>query len=167
MRPTEAQITSSIRDLAATKGYKRSEKTLDHVAVCLVGHRHPVPVAVGSNATKCPVWVRASRSPADAAKEFDKSSPIHPVVVLAYVWTRSDADARRLKAALDLRIIGDDPEMTVLRHWWRDLPEWEVSWPILLQDAMSDLREGGEKIEVFSDEMRAQRIINHMQRGME
>lgn len=161
--PDEAVIASAIAKLKRSKAFLDAEKNLDYVAVCLVGHCHPVPVAVGSNATKCPVRVATSRDPATAAKRADMEQPIHALETLAYVWTASDAHARRLKAALDARILGDDPDMNHLRHNWRDMPAWEVAWPILLNEAIADLRAGGETVEAFSEDIRVQRVRRHAQ----
>ncbi len=86
-------------------------------------------------------------------------------MLLAHVWTSNDAFARRLKSALDTRVLGDDPDMVALRHAWRDLPEWEVAWPILLNDAVRDLRENGDRIELMSEDIRIQRIIRHARSG--
>lgn len=161
--PDEATISAAIAKLKRSEAFRHSERALDYVAVCLVGHREPVPVAVGSNATKFPVRVATSRDPAAAAKRADMEQPIHALETLAYVWTASEAHARRLKAALDARILGDDPDMTQLRHNWRDMPAWEVAWPILLNEAIADLRAGGETIEAFSEDIRIQRVRRHAQ----
>jgi len=141
--------------------YRRAEQDLDFVAVCLIGHLEPVPVRVGSNATRCPVSVRISRDPVNAAKRADLEHAVHALSVLEYVWTATDAHARRLKAALDTRVIGQDAAMSTLRHSWRDLPEWQVAWPILLGDAIQDLHANGETIEVFTDEMKVHKIVRH------
>ena len=156
-----ATIEDAIAQFTRTVSFRRAEKDLDFVAVCLIGHLEPVPVRVGSNATKCPVSVRISRDPDNAAKRADLEHPVHPLAVLEYVWTRTDAHARRLKASLDARIIGQDAGMTTLRHSWRDLPEWRVAWPILLADAIQDLHHGGETVEVFSEEMRVHKTVKH------
>lgn len=156
--PSQDELAAAIDQIKRSRGFQAAEKHLDYVAVCLVGHREPVPVRVGSNATKSPVRVAIGRDPETAAKRADLEHPIHKLETLAYVWTASEAHARRLKAALDLRILGEDSDMTSLRHNWRDLPEWERAWPILLNEALIDLRAGGQVIEAFSEQIRVQRI---------
>lgn len=156
-RRLQDEITRATRTLS----YQRAERELDYVAVCLVGYRNPVPIKIGSNATACPVEVSYSRNPTNAAKVGDRWQPIHQMEVLRWVWTPSEAHAKRLKAALDTCLLGDDPDMRRMRNGFRDIPEWEVAWPILLQEAVETLRRRGETVETFSDEMKVHRILRH------
>jgi hypothetical protein len=157
----KAELEAAITKATRTVSYQRAERELDYVAVCLVGYREPVPLKLGSNATACPVEVVWSRDPENAAKTKDRAQPIHKMEVLCWVWTPSEAHAKRLKAALDTCLLGDDPDMRRMRNGFRDVPEWEVAWPILLQEAVEILRARGETVETFSEEMRVHRILRH------
>jgi hypothetical protein len=143
-----------------TTEYKRAEEDLEYVAVCLIGHGKEIPTEVGSNRTVCPVAVVWSRDPAKAGDQLDRGNAIHKLLTLRHVWVRTLPAAKRLKAALDVRILGNDPAMVALRHNFRDLPEWEVAWDILLKDAIEDLRQNGETIETTSDEMKIRKTLN-------
>lgn len=155
------ELDAAIDQLKRTRSFRSAEKDLDYRAVALVGFTEPCPGPLGSNQVRYPVRVAMGKSPEDAAETDDRGNPIFEPVVLAYVWTRSDRHARRLKEALDRRLLGADPTMTRLRGYWRDLPEWEVAWPILLGDAIKDLQDAGEAIEYFSEEIRIQRTRRH------
>lgn len=176
---TEEEVTRGIVDFKRQKApaakpalaslYKEADRReaeakLDFVAVCLVGHAVPTPkMGSGNGETERPVYVMTGRSPADAAKQAQRmnSQKLSPRVTLAYVWTRSDAHAKRLKAALDDCILGSDPEMVELNGMWRDLPEWEEKWPEFLKQAVLDIEDGGETIETFDEEGKA-RLIEQM-----
>lgn len=162
----KAELEAAITKATRTVSYQRAERELDYVAVCLVGYREPVPLKLGSNATACPVEVVWSRDPENAAKTKDRAQPIHKMEVLRWVWTPSEAHAKRLKAALDTCLLGDDPDMRRMRNGFRDVPEWEVAWPILLQEAVETLRRRRETIETFSDEMKVHRILRHARRRL-
>lgn len=153
-------LSEAITRAMQTREWQRAEADLDYVAVCLIGYGKDVPVDVGSNRTVNPVAVVWSREPDKAADTRDRGNPMHQMRTLRHVWTTSLAAAKRLKAALDVRILGEDPDMVALRRDFRDLPEWEVAWDILLQDALVDLRQNGEVIEVMSEPMRVQRTLN-------
>lgn len=152
---TVKQITT---EFVRSKAYRAAEKDLDHVAVCLIGHREPVPVRLGSNATRSPVYIRWSRMPLKAADDFDRAHAIHAVEVLRYVWTASQMHAQRLKDALDNVITGNDAEMVTLRNTWRDWPNWEAAWLPMLDAAVARLKRGGETVGYFDDETH-QRIV--------
>jgi hypothetical protein len=162
---TETQIAEALDRIKASRAFRDKEDELDFVAVCLIGYQSPVPIRLGSNATKWPVRVVVSRDPEQAAKRADLEQPLHELVTLEFVWTRSDADARRLKAALDEALIGDDPAMIKLRHSWRDCAEPSVAWGIFLSEAMSKIRSRGENVEIFTERMRVQKIANAMRGG--
>ena len=160
MRGTPAGAGDVVARAMRTTEFKAAEAELDYVAVCLIGYTRPVPIEIGSNRTASPVAVVWSRDPAKAAETRDRGNPLHEMVTLRHVWTTSLPAAKRLKSALDVRILGNDPDMVALRKDFRDLPEWEVAWDILLMDALDDLRANGEVIEVMSDPMRIQRTLN-------
>lgn len=164
MRSTRQQQEDALTAYARTAAYRRAADELDHVAVCLIGYAEPVPYRLGSNDVRQPVRVVVTRDPASAAKRPDAEQPLHELVVLDYVWTDSDAHARRLKAALDAALIGEDPDLTKLRHAWRDCPEPGIAWSVLLGEALRSIRAGGEQIEVFGEDTRRWRIAAHARR---
>ena len=162
----KAELEAAITRAMQTVSYQRAEKELDYVAVCLIGHGEPVPRWFGDNKGACPVEVCYSRNPENAAKVGDRWQTIHRMEVLRWVWTPSEAHAKRLKAALDVCLLGEDPDGRRLRNNFRDVPEWEIAWPLLLQDALETLRRRGETIETFSDEMKVHRVLRHARRRL-
>lgn len=157
MRPMGAPVVS-LRDEVAramqTKAYRDAERRLDHVAVCLIGSRRPMPMEIGSNRTITPVDVVWSRKPEEAPRVKDRAWPTGQCELLDHVWTESEAHAKRLKDAIIERILGTDPDMIKLRHTWLDWPEWEVAWGLIVQDALEDLKARREIIQVFSNQTR-------------
>lgn len=164
------KVVRSIRPKAADRGiestpaFKKALVDLDWVAVCLVGYEGPAPVRIGSNATQWPVYIATGSDVSTVAYQADLRSPQHKVVVLEHVWTVSDAHARRLKAALDMALLGADAEMVRLRHAWRDLPEPKMAWGELLQDAVHVIEHRGERIDVFDGDVRRARALDLMRR---
>ena len=132
--------------------------------------RKPVRFQAG-NALHWPVALRTATDPARAPQrtlsehwEGSKAEPF--VVLLEHVWTISEAHAGRLKSALYARLIGNDHEMRMLNGGWVDCMDWREQWGELLNEALRDLRAGGETVEVFSDEMRIQRYRRHEQQRL-
>lgn len=165
-RPRDYEIATALQKLKGSKAFRDAATELDFVAVCMIGYERPVPVEIGSNATHWPVKFTTSRDPSTAAKRADLEQPLHALVCLEYVWTLSDAHARRLKGALDTMLLGNDADMMTLRHSWRDCSDPAVAWGVLLSDALRSLREKGQTIETFSEEMKVQRILNHARKGL-
>lgn len=151
-------VAAAIDRFRATRWYKEAEAADQSVAVCLIGYTTPIVAIDGSNALTYPKRVKASKHPQLAAKELDNAHAVHSVATLTHVWTPCARDADELKRALDVRILGNDPEMIKLRNSWRDMPEWETAWDILLADAVSEIRQR-RPLEVYSDDERVMRII--------
>lgn len=164
-RVTAEQIDQALRRLKASAAFKVKEKELDFVAVCLIGTEYPVPVRVGDNSTRWPVRVVLSRDPESAAKRPDLEQPLHELTVLEHIWVKSEAHAKRLKAALDTALVGRDAAMTTLRHAWRDCPDPSISWALLLAEAINTLRYGGQSIEVMTEQMRVQYVLNETRKA--
>lgn len=145
---TEEVITSALDKMRGALIFQRVEADLKLCAVVLVGHKYPTPKFNG-NGTETPVFVAYGKDPEDAAKKTQLENHFRqsPRIPLAWVWTRSEAHAKRLKTALDERILGNDPAMVELNGKWRDLPEWEVKWNELLADAFREVEQsmGSEK----------------------
>lgn len=162
MKHQPAHISDAIEQFKRTRGFREAERDLGYVAVCLIGPSAPVRFQTG-NGFHWPISLRTAtdpaRAPARTVSEHWEGSKAQPfVVLLEHVWTVSDAHAARLKGALYGRLLGTDPDMRQLNGGWIDLPEWRDQWGALLEDALADLREGGETIEVFAEEHRIQRI---------
>jgi hypothetical protein len=162
----KAELEAAITRAMQTVSYQRAEKDLDYVAVCLIGNRVPVPQYFGDNQGACAVAVVWSRDPVNAAVIKDRAQPTHRIESLVWVWTPTEAHAKRLKAALDTCLLGDEPDMRRMRNGFRDVPEWEIAWPLLLLDALETLRQRGEAIETFSDEMKVHRVMRHARRRL-
>jgi len=158
-------VAAAIGRFRATKWYKEAEAADQSVAVCLIGYTTPVVAIDGSNALTYPKRVKSSRHPETAAKELDNAHAVHSVSTLAHVWTPCARDADELKRALDARILGTDPDMIKLRNSWRDMPEWETAWTILLADAVSEIRQR-RPFETYSDDERVMRIIQRARERM-
>lgn len=151
---TVVSLRPEIERAMRTKAYLDAERALDHVAVCLIGSRQPMPLEIGSNRTITPVDVVFSRRPEDAPKIKDRAWPAGKCELLDHVWTESEAHAKRLKDAIITRILGDDPDMVRLRHTWLDLPNYEMAWGFLVKDALMDLKSRRETVSIFSNEQR-------------
>jgi len=164
---TERQIADAVVKLRRSQTYRRAAERLDMVAVCLIGYAGPVPIRIGDNTTPWPVRIVVTREPETVTRRSDLEHPLHELTTLAWVWTESEAHARRLKAAIDEALLGADPIMVGLRHSWRDIvDEPLVKWGLLLDQALRALRHRGEVIRLLSDQMRDQRIVQEAQRGV-
>lgn len=145
---TEAEISSYLDAHRTARDFQVVEARLGLVAVVLIGHKIPTPKPNG-NGTENPTFMAIGKDPKDAAKKTQLENPnkYSPRIPLRWVWTKSEAHAKRLKAALDERILGNDPAMVELNGKWRDLPEWEVKWNELLADAFREVEQsmGSEK----------------------
>ena len=88
----------------------------------------------------------------------DRESPIVPLAVIGAVWCPTPQHAALLKQVLDEILLGRRPEENRLRHAWRHLGDPDVAWPIILNDALDQLRQRRIDLDVFDDEERARRI---------
>ena len=148
----------AFKRLTSSAAFKAAEEKLEFWAVVLIGTLGRVPKAFGDNYGWWPGRVGITRDPKEYARRIDLEQS-HEHVALEVVWTESHRHALRLKAKLDVLLLGE-AEINRIRHGWRDLDDPEITWPILLGQALDEIRECGEAVEVFSSEMRLQRIIN-------
>lgn len=159
------RVDAATAALMRSKAFLAAEKKLGHVAVCLIGPSSPLPDWDGGNALRWPVALRAHKDPSKAAQRTNsehwakRKGDDAPVVTLAHVWTESEVHATRLKTELYARLLGEDEAMRRLNAAWVDLPEWEVAWPLLLGDALSEIRARRETVRAFGDEIRTQMIL--------
>lgn len=142
---------------AKSRAFAQAEKGLEHWAVCLIGYAGPVPRPMPSNGMCWPVRFAMTKDPKEITKKTDLEQPLYPVVVLEYVWTKSDAAAKRLKAKLDGYLLGRD-ENAALRHGWRDLDDPSRCWPVLLECALNELRQQREVIETFDEDTHQKKV---------
>ena len=163
---TVVALRSEVERATRTRAYLDAEKRLDWVAVCLIGSRRPLPLEVGSNRTITPVDVVYSRRPEDSPKLKDRAWYAAECELLDHVWTESEAHAKRLKDAIIVRILGDDPDMIRLRHTWLDLPNYEMAWGFLVKDALMDLKARRETVSIFSNEQRIHITLQAAQGGI-
>lgn len=130
--------------------FKDARKKSTFTAVCLIGYVGAVPKHFGDNQGVWPVRVVTTVRPHYEASRLDYASPVHKVRVLDLVWTETKDHAKRLKATLDVLLLGTGASNKVLRHGWRDIEtEPEIVWPILLSEALRTLAGKREKVEVF------------------
>lgn len=159
---SETQIADAVAKLRASKQFRQAEKELDHVAVCMIGYGQPAPAHFGDNRGRWPVRIAISRDPWSIAKKPDLESPMFGIVVLQYVWTESESHARRLRTLLEQALVGQSDDVE-LRHAWKDCSDPHVAWPILLAEA---LRSSTERIDVFGEDDRLRRVVQHSRRNL-
>lgn len=173
-------------------GRTRSDRAaideLDFVAVALIGHEERVPRRDHRDVEELcwPVRIASVKDPKSTLKNGDLWMSQYSLHLLGLVWTRSAADAKRLHEALDRLLLGDEPaadpvgyrhnggpaidpppNLRRLRHAWRSLQnEPEITWPILLTEALREINRRGEQIEVFDDVERQRRIRAVKLRGI-
>jgi len=158
MSARQDQIDIAIKRLKSSDAFKAAERKLDFWAVVLVGTLGRVPKGFGDNRGWWPGRVGITRDPDEYTRRMDLEQ-VHEHASLEIVWTESHRHALRLKARLDVLLLGES-EINRIRHGWRDLEDPDITWPILLGQALDEIREGGEAVEVFSEQMRLQKILN-------
>lgn len=146
MSPATKRI---LDERARSFALRKASRSVEHVAVCLIGYPHPVPRDFGDNQGAWPVRVSTTAKPRDVASKPDLESPLHQVKVLEMVWTPSDRHAKRLKAKLDELLLGSSEDAR-LRHGWRNVDDPAVIWPILLDQAVREIRDRGEQFEIIT-----------------
>lgn len=134
-----------------------AEDELAHHWVTVVSIERPVPRHFGDNRGMLPIWVEAHADWRQSGRTFDQQQPATAMraVRLAVLGVRSDAHARRLKAALDEALLGRaaDLEADPLRLRFRngvdfgDLDGW---WTPLLLDVLLRCEAAATDFEVFN-----------------
>lgn len=167
MKLDEAYYSNEIVEYLRTKdmrtrGFRVSETDLGHFAVCLIGSPGPVPIH-GRNGLHWPVNLRVVPDPMRAAQrtasELWEGTREEPhCILLDFVWTDSDQHGKRLESSLRARLLGDDPEMRMLNGTWIDRMDWHKVWKPFVDEAIEDIRQGGEKVRYYSEQMRRARI---------
>lgn len=125
--------------------------------VAVLSIERPVPRHFGDNRGMLPIWVEAHADWRQSGRTFDNQQPAQAMraIRIAVLGVRSDAHARRLKAALDEALVGRaaDLDADPLRLRFRngvdfgDLDEW---WTPLLQDALMQCELAASGFEVFT-----------------
>lgn len=134
-----------------------AEGELDHHWVTVVSIERPVPRHFGDNRGMLPIWVEAHADWRQSGRTFDQQQPSEAMraIRLAVLGCRSDAHARRLKAALDEALVGraSDLDADPLRLRFRngidfgDLDGW---WTPLLLDVLLRCEAAATDFEVFN-----------------
>lgn len=121
-----------------------AEKKSTYYAVCLIGFSELVPRSVGDNYGAMPVAVVVSKKERDAPKNYDRGQPFNRVLVLEHCQAKTAEHAKRLKAAIDVALLGHVAAQRnkPARHVWRDVhgcfetkEERYMWWLALLVDA--------------------------------
>lgn len=133
-----------------------ARRKLDLVAVVLIGYQDMAPRHFGDNQGERPVRVHVSRDPKALVAKLAREHPRHALVILDLVWCDSEAHAERLRHELDAQLLGTG-DAHRLAYAWRDMPEPEIAWPIMLADALRQIR-ARERIVIYSHEQAQQRI---------
>lgn len=155
MRQTKRQMDVAFRDIEArnraSEAVRRARASLDHVMVCLIGYERPMPMTFGDNQGAIPVRVHTTKPGNYRAlmKKLQAEQPMCRLTRWGYVWVGSDQHAKRLKARLDVGLLGSGGR-ELLEHW-KDLADPVLFWPILLDQAVQEIRAGGERIEFYDD----------------
>jgi hypothetical protein len=148
-----------------TKAERAAEDRLGFVAVALIGYAQAIPTEfVASNRGVWPVRVIATKEPRSVHKKPDTESPVVAIKTWAYVWTRSDFHAKRLKDRMEALLLGESEEAQALRHSWIDVEEPELVWALLLPKAIADIRKREREFNVWN-EMEYRAVIRRMVGG--
>lgn len=163
LRPDQMQaVREKVLANERSRAFRAHEASLDFVAVCMIGYPERVPRRFGDNGGAWPVRISTTNKPARVAARPDIESPLWEIKLLEFVWTPSDRHAKRLKEKLDTLLLGTTENMRGLRHGWRDLDaEPEIVWPILLEQALRDIRRR-EEFEIFTEEQRLEKVSGKM-----
>ena len=128
------------------------ERQLGITAVCMISYAQRVPRHFGDNEGAWPVKFVVTQKPRNAAKIDDLASPIHKVSVRHMVNVRDKDAAKRLKNTLDSLLLGS-ASASKLRHGWRDVDDPDLTWDLLLGEALRTTR-----LEGFDEEEKTRRI---------
>lgn len=168
---TETEIAASIEAIKRSPAFRRAEAKYESHIVAMIGYRGPVPRAFGDNSGAWPVFF-ASTSVRDVQaylKRPDGEQPFHELAVLGWTYCPTEAHGKRLRAALDATLVGDDEDRN-LRHKWRDIlgigESADMIWGRLLEAAVLRIVERGETIDVYGPEERSMRVIAAMRKDM-
>lgn len=128
------------------------ERQLGITAVCMIAYTARVPRKFGDNEGAWPVKFVVTTKPRHAAKIDDLANPLHRVAVRHMVNVRDKDAAKRLKTKLDTLLLGDS-DNSKLRHGWRDVDDPDVTWDLLLAEALRQLNLDG-----FDEQEKQRRI---------
>lgn len=174
MRPNPTTIAKQRKRVVRSKSFRDAEKKAGYVSVCLIGWEGPRPRYFGDNAGCWPVRIVTTKKDKDAAKEANIETPHVGVVVLEKVAVPTVEHAKRLKAALDLALLGevDAKGNEALRGSWRDMQGcWETGddraiwWGVILEDALRTVKKQAREFEIMDGKERDRRIAASARRG--
>ena len=151
------------------RAFKAAAKKLETYAVCLVGPKAPVARYIGDNRGGRPSKIVVTKNdPRDAAKLTDLEAPYDEYGTQELVYVPSKAHGDRLKAALDVCLMGEQAEnggdVHKPRRSFRDLNGCfddpvtrSLWWSVVIESAVRELRKHGE-FDVFGEEERMDNV---------
>lgn len=146
---------------------RAAQKREAMVAVCLIGWSEPGPRFFGDNRGGLPVRVVVTKREKTAAKDDDLAQPYNHFTVLEWVHVDSKEHGDRLKAALDVMLIGEQSQQNneQPRHKFRDVygcfsDEWtrQMWWGILLEGAMTEVKRQSRSFKTYDDNGKVEKI---------
>lgn len=157
-----------------TRSQRAAEKRLGYVAVCLIGPEHPIPRTFGDNRGGYPVRIVVTTKDRTAAKDDDLAQPYHKFVVLELVHVNSREHGDRLKAAIDIQLLGAQADMDNEhpRHRFRDVygsfddeQTRSIWWGIIIDAALREVKRSARKFDIFDGDEKTKRIAAAARRG--
>jgi hypothetical protein len=142
--------------------FRAAEKKLGMVAVGLLGFDGTVPRKLGDNRGGRPVKVFAGSNKEEILRRAQAEQPYHQCVIHGWVWVRSDAHGKLLKAEIDERLLGNDDDARLLGRWRECDHDPAIMWAIMLQEINQEL---GSRCEMFDDDERVMMIQKATYRG--
>lgn len=163
-----ASMSRPGRKKGQTRARMRAEKQSSYHAVVLIGFDSVVPRKLGDNLGARVVAVVTAKKERTATTNYDRGQPFHKVIVLEKVLVRNEAEAARLKKALDRALLGEVARQNnaPARHAWRDVTgSWETAeerliwWGELLSEASHEVRKTVRGFRTRQDEDRELAIL--------
>lgn len=143
--------------------YRAAEKKLGMVAVGLLGFDKTIPRKLGDNHGGRPVKVFAGTNREEILRRAQAEQPYHECVIVGWVWVRSEAHGKLLKAALDQCLLGDDGEARLLGRWRECDAHPRTVWDVVIQDVADQL---GRQCEFYSDDERTALVQRAAYKGI-
>jgi len=161
----QAQISEAVKRITSSHAFKAAEAMREDWAVVFVGTTKRVPRDFGDNRGWWPVSIGLTKDPEAYIDDINRRQRDEHII-LDLVWIENHRHGFKLKAELDVLLLGNNEENRI-RAIWRDATvDPDTLWTIILGDALERLRARGESIHPYSKEMRIQKIANAMRGGM-
>lgn len=134
-----------------TKAEAKAEERLDFRAVALIGYERAVPRAFGDNQGMWPCRLVITKTPRTVHKKPDTEQPFHPIKLIAYIWTKSEAHAERLKDRMEALFYGQNEESRILRRTWMNVHEPKAMWDQILPWAHYEINKR-EELDLWTEQ---------------